>query len=142
MDSIAELTTFLGATISKHFLGDDTHATWSIVSSKYLVEVLRVAKQRTLDKKYNLSLKTKTSATLPSGYKLELDASEFVDDETAILYMQLIGILRWIVELGRIDICTEVSMMLAYNAMPRVGHLHAVLHVCFLICRIMSTKRS
>jgi len=76
-----------------------------------------------------LSLKTKTSATLPSGYKLELDASEFVDDETAILYMQLIDILRWIVELGRIDICTEVAMMSAYNAMPRVGHFHVVLHM-------------
>ena len=43
--------------------------------------------------------------------------------------MQLIGILRWLVELGRIDVCAEVSMMSAYNAMPRVGHFHAVLHL-------------
>jgi len=43
--------------------------------------------------------------------------------------MQLIGILRWLVELGRIDICVEVSMMSSYNCMPRVTHLYAVLHI-------------
>ncbi len=43
--------------------------------------------------------------------------------------MQLIGILRWMCELGRIDICTEVSMLSSYSAMPREGHLEATLHV-------------
>jgi len=43
--------------------------------------------------------------------------------------MQLIGILRWLVELGRIDICVEVSMVSSYNCMPRVTHLYAVLHI-------------
>lgn len=129
-DSIAEPTTFLGATISKRFLDDsDDYPTWTIGSSKYLVEALRVVKSRINDSKYNLSLKSKVSATLPSGYKPELDSTNFVDDETGIFYMQLIGILRWLVELGRIDVCAEVSMMSAYNAMPRVGHFHAVLHL-------------
>ncbi|CAJ1930147.1 unnamed protein product [Cylindrotheca closterium] len=43
--------------------------------------------------------------------------------------MQLIGILRWLVELGRLDVCAEVSMMSLYNAMPCVGHFHAVLRL-------------
>ncbi|CAJ1937556.1 unnamed protein product [Cylindrotheca closterium] len=43
--------------------------------------------------------------------------------------MQLIGILRWLVELGRMDVCAEVSMMSLYNAMPHIGHFHAVLHL-------------
>jgi len=66
---------------------------------------------------------------LPSGYKPELDSTEFCDEVTITFYMQMIGILRWLVELGRIDIATEVSMMSLYNAMPRIGHLHAVLHL-------------
>ena len=37
--------------------------------------------------------------------------------------------LRWAVELGRVDICTEVSIMAAYAANPRVGHLDAVYHI-------------
>jgi predicted metal-dependent HD superfamily phosphohydrolase len=43
--------------------------------------------------------------------------------------MQHIGILRWAVELGRIDIATEVSMMAAYAAAPRQYHLMALMHI-------------
>ena len=71
------------------------------------------------------------TSALPSGYKPELDASNYLDDDDTILYMQLIGILRWLVELGRIDICVEVSMMSSYNCMPRITHLYAVLHILF-----------
>ena len=44
-------------------------------------------------------------------------------------YQSLIGILRWIVELGRIDICLEVSMMSSRLVMPRKSHLDQVLHM-------------
>ena len=30
---------------------------------------------------------------------------------TAAYYKSLIGILRWIVDLGRVDVCTEVSLL-------------------------------
>ena len=43
--------------------------------------------------------------------------------------MSLIGILRWIVELGRVDICLEVSMMSSHMAMPIQGHLDQVIHI-------------
>jgi hypothetical protein len=43
--------------------------------------------------------------------------------------MQLIGVLRWMCEIGRIDICTEVSMMSSHSAMPREGHLEVLLHI-------------
>jgi hypothetical protein len=37
--------------------------------------------------------------------------------------------MRWMVELGRIDIATEVSMLSSYLAYPREGHLENTLHV-------------
>jgi len=49
--------------------------------------------------------------------------------EIVTRYQGLIGILRWAVELGRIDIFVEVSMLSSHNAMPRVGHLEAVYHI-------------
>ena len=33
------------------------------------------------------------------------------------------------VELGRMDVATEVSMLATYSAAPRHGHLAAVLHL-------------
>ena len=41
----------------------------------------------------------------------------------AAYYQSLIGVVRWMVELGRVDICTEVSMLSSCLALPREGHL-------------------
>ena len=47
----------------------------------------------------------------------------------ASYYHSLIGMLRWCVELGRIDITAEVSMMASSLALPREGHLQQVYHI-------------
>ena len=65
----------------------------------------------------------------PSGWKPELDVTPLLMDEDANYYQQQIGVLRWMVELGRVDVCTEVSMLAAFSAAPRQGHLAAVLHL-------------
>jgi hypothetical protein len=38
--------------------------------------------------------------SFPTGYKLEIDVTEELDQALASRYMQLIGILRWAVEIG------------------------------------------
>jgi hypothetical protein len=44
-------------------------------------------------------------------------------------YLQLIGIAQWAIELGRINIHHEVSLLSQYQVNPRVGHLEALYHV-------------
>jgi hypothetical protein len=44
-------------------------------------------------------------------------------------YQGLIGVLRWICELGRIDIIMPVSLMSRYLAQAREGHLNQVFHM-------------
>jgi hypothetical protein len=36
--------------------------------------------------------------------------------------------MRWMVELGQIDIVTKISMLSSYLACPRKGHLEIALH--------------
>jgi len=55
--------------------------------------------------------------------------TEELDDAMVTRYRQLIGILRWAVELGWIDIFHEASLMSQYQALPREGHLEALYHV-------------
>jgi hypothetical protein len=43
--------------------------------------------------------------------------------------MQLIGILRWAVEIGRIDIFLKVSLLSQYQANPGFGNLEAIYHI-------------
>ncbi len=41
----------------------------------------------------------------------------------------MIGQLRWAIELGRVDILFETSLLSAHLALPREGHLEQVLHI-------------
>ncbi len=70
---------------------------------------------------------------LPLGYKPELDVTKELDADQTQRCQQLIGILRWAVEQGQVDILTEVAMMSQYHANPREGHLEALyLIFCYL----------
>ena len=75
------------------------------------------------------TLQAKAPTPLSSGYRPELDVSPELNDKDASYYHSLIGVLRWLVELGRADINTEVSMMSSHLALPREGHLKEVLHI-------------
>ncbi|KAL7551099.1 hypothetical protein ACHAWF_014293 [Thalassiosira exigua] len=70
--------------------------------------------------------KAKTLNPIPSGYKPELGTTEECNADHHSHFQQLIGIVRWAVELRRTDIHIEVALMSHYSANPRVGHLDAV----------------
>ena len=126
-ESIGQPNLYLGATILQFTVKGDPRPKWAISSELYVKEAVRLVKAW-VDKR-GLRLKTKAPGVLPSGYTPELDGSLELDDERATYFQSLIGILRWAVELGRIDICTEVSVMSSYTAMPREGHLEALFHI-------------
>ena len=126
-ESIGKPNIYLGATILQFEVPGDSRPKWAISSEQYVKEAVRLVKAW-LEKR-GLWLKSKAPGVLPSGYQPELDGSPELDDERATYYQSLIGILRWAVELGRIDICTEVSVMSSYSAMPREGHLQALFHM-------------
>ena len=62
-------------------------------------------------------------------YCPELDTSAICNDEQITFYQNLIGILRWMVELGRVDIAHEVSILLSYLVDPRTGHIIQAVHI-------------
>ena len=66
---------------------------------------------------------------LSPGYHPEIDASPELELQDATYYQSLIGILRCMVEMGRIDITCEVSMMSSFVVMPREGHMQQLLHL-------------
>ena len=67
--------------------------------------------------------------SFPCDYAPEEDVTLLLEPLVATYFMQLIGVLRWMCELGWIDICTEVSKLSSFAAMPHEGHLEAALHV-------------
>ena len=74
-------------------------------------------------------LKTTVREPVPHSYKPELDIINELNLELMSRYRQLIGILQWAVELGRIDIYHEIAILSQYLASPRKGHLEALYHI-------------
>lgn len=127
--SIGKPTQYLGAQIGEFRIPDEPEKIrWSMSSEKYVKEAIRNVSNWL--EEHNLPpLKSKAPSVLPSTYRPELDVSEFCSAELAHYYQQQIGVLRWAVELGRINICAEVSMLASYATAPRVGHFNAMLHI-------------
>ena len=75
------------------------------------------------------SLPKEAQNPLTMGYDPELDTSPVVDPDAASYYLTVIDILRRMVELGRIDIITELSLLSSHIALPTEGHLEAAVHV-------------
>jgi hypothetical protein len=80
----------------------------------------------------------KKRATGPGlrDYVSELNETPELDHERAAYYQSQIGVLHWIVELGRVDIITEFSKLASHMASPREGHLEAMFHeFAYLKCK-------
>ena len=119
--------TYLGAKVTMVQLLNGVDAYAVSMSQQYIQEAVKNVKGHL--KKRNLALPKKALMPMMANYSPELDASDELDTEDATYYQSLIGILRWIVEMGRVDICMEASALSPFVAMPREGHMQQVLHI-------------
>ena len=136
--SIGPPKTYLGGQIRKVELDNGVKA-WTLGSSQYVQAAIKNVEDffDTSDK-YNFPGGANTPLT--TSYRPELDMSPILEPTLSAYYMSLIGILRWIVELGRVDICLEVSMMSSFMAMPREGQLKQLLHIFAYLKKFHNTE--
>ena len=110
-----------------HFSDNPCKIYWAMGSEKYVKDAIRQVKEWLAER--NVVLKSKAPSVFPSRYCPELDVSEYCYQSDASFFHPHIGIHRLVVELGRIYLCTKVSMLAAFLAVPLNGHLHALLHI-------------
>lgn len=119
-DSIEPPSIYLGNKVTKVIFENNVEA-WSFSSSQYVQNaVMNVAEYL---KQISLSLPKRASNPLSFNYRPEIDITPILSPQKAAYFQSLIGILRWIVELGRVYVTCEVSMMGSMMDMPRDGHL-------------------
>ena len=63
-------------------------------------------------------LPRKCSNPFELDYKPELNVSKELNAELSNWYMHPTGMLQWMVEIGRVDILTEVLLMSSHMALP------------------------
>ena len=74
-------------------------------------------------------LPNETDNPFKMSYDIELDTSPELDPDAVPYYLTFIGIPRWMIKLGRIDIITKVSLLSSHVVLPREGQLDAAVHV-------------
>jgi hypothetical protein len=103
---------------------------WGRSPSKYVAQAVKnCAKHLTNKLNNHFCLPQQADNPFPYDYCPELDLSDPLDPECSSFYQHLIGVMRWMVELGCIDIGTEVSLLSSNLAYPCEGHLKTPLHM-------------
>ena len=125
--SMGDPDLYLGCKLRKRIMPNGVEA-WTQSPSKYIREAVRNAKAH-YEKRYDKPFPKKATSPFQQDYRPEMDTSAELSAEDVNYYQSQIGVLRWIVELGRIDIITEVSMLASQLALPREGHLEMVYRV-------------
>ncbi len=135
-DKIEEPSMYLGAEISKMH-NETNKECWAMSSDKYCAAA--VANVSTNLEKKGLKLPTKCITPLSNGYRPELDVTAELKADGVQYYQELLEFLRWAVEIGRVDILLEVSMMSSQLALPRERNLEQVIHILLWRC-LLSTS--
>jgi hypothetical protein len=140
--SIKTPDSFLGAQLNINT--NDNRNYWVISATKYIKAACDTVKDKMElrhkitpyndkepEKDFTFPDRKKRRATTPfnSNYRPELDNSRELDDDEKTFYQEMIGILRWTVELGRCDILLEVSLLSSHLSLPRLGHMQAACHI-------------
>ena len=124
-DSVKPPERYLGANVDT-YVNSNGQEFWSLSSNDYVQNAVKLVKG--MLEKEGLTLPTshnQTKRPMDQKYRPELDVSPELDPVQAQRYQQLIGMLRWACELGRVDIMFEVSLLSSHLALPREGHLEA-----------------
>jgi hypothetical protein len=125
--SMGDPDLYLGAKVRQVVMPNGV-CSWMLSPAKYIKEAVKNVEKHLQDK-YGKQLPRKAPAPFPREYEPELDVTKELEGEEASYYQSQIGTLRWMVEIGRIDIITEVSKLASQLALPREGHMNAIYHL-------------
>ncbi len=126
-DGFAQPNRYLGAEVKEWtFFNDSTKKYWALSSAQYIKEAI---------KNMEAHLKTRDRKLYPvhqpmhTEYAPELDITPLLNAEETNFYQSQVSILRWMVELGRLDLYVYVAFLSSYLWQPRQGHLEAIYYL-------------
>jgi hypothetical protein len=124
--SVGEPTEYLGCGIKRYDIPGCEKPRWAMTSDLYVKRSVEEVERELAH--IGQCLRKKVTTPVSADYRPELDATPELDARRANYYQGLIGVLRWIIEIGRIDIMVPVCLLSRHLAAPREGHLEQVFH--------------
>jgi hypothetical protein len=117
---------YLGVGLEKKENSNGTKC-WTMSPQKYVDASVKNVEDKLA--KDGLRLPSKCITPLQSSYHPSEDVSPELNSDGLKIYQELIGVLRWAIEIGRLDILLEVALLSSHLALPRKGHLEQVYHI-------------
>ena len=102
---------------------------WGMIPSKYVCEAAKNCAKRVKNNfpgEYNLPARSGNPFAV--GYESVMDTSKALDTSEASYFQSIIGVMCWMVEIGRIYIATEVSLLSSHLSYPQQGYIESALH--------------
>ena len=118
---------YLGARLCKTRLHNGVWV-WVMKPVKYIKETVRnctVHLAANYGGQFKLIKKAENSFKM--GYDPELDTSQVLEPDAASYYLTA-SVIRWMIELGRIDIITKALILSSHVALLRKGHFNAAVY--------------
>ena len=109
-DGVGSPSRYLGANIEM-VKSEDSREVWSMTCVDYIKSAIRNVNDTLEKDKVVMKMFGDGHRPYPSSYRPEMDVSELISDTLINRYQQLIGMLRWSIELGWIYIHTELSCL-------------------------------
>ena len=125
-DKMEKPENYLGADLSS-LDNEEGVECWAMSSDKYCAAMVKNVEDSVSKK--GLRLPSRCELPIRHGYKPEMDCTAELGADGLQFYQEMIGSLRWAVEIGRVDILLEVALMSKHLALPREGHLEQVLNI-------------
>ena len=122
-NSIGSPTQHLGSKVSLATLENGVKR-WSFSSSQHVQAAVKNVECYWA--RANIGPLFKAKSPWPSNCLPEADVTPELAPTKASCYQSLIGVLWWIVELGRGDLSMELSYMASMMALPREGYLNVM----------------
>ena len=111
---------YLGASLQKFLTSGDTTC-WEISLEEYVQAAVTKLEERLSKTDHQIPSRCDTPMSIE--YHPSEDVSRELNGDRIQIYQKLIGILRWTVKVGRIDILLEVSLLSSHLALLRARHL-------------------
>jgi hypothetical protein len=124
-DLIEPPENYLGARVRKKVV--DGWTMWTISSVDYVKAAIRNVNDAIKEKRWKIPSRAPTP--MSTTYQPEMDGSPELGSDDHKYYQELIGIMRWATELGRVDILLEISLLSQYQACPREGHMEQAMRI-------------
>jgi hypothetical protein len=107
----------LGAEVGRYDFSNGTKA-WFMSARLYFQQAI-IEVERKWGNVSKLFTRQHLDVPILPGSHPELDVSKHLDADDTQLYQSYIGVLRWAVELGRVDLSHSAGVMARFSAAPR-----------------------